>query len=192
MFDIFYSGKKPGLFAHECEADSIEHAQQLSRTRFFWFVNYLSDYTGFDFLWEPVPWQAQQRHAWLDQYQFDSGVYLVPKKGYAETNYHAEPRVHRLPDIDYWHIPKWIDPASIDFRWAPDPTDPPYIYEFPVEWDWDRVGGPEYRIPGATDRKYIDTFVTRTQSDRDMWKVYDNIADTDAVFNWHPIHLTRR
>jgi hypothetical protein len=186
MFDIFYSGKKPGLFAHECEADSIEHAQQLSRTRFFWFVNYLSDYTGFDFLWEPVPWQAQQRHAWLDQYQFDSGVYLVPKKGYAETNYHAEPRVHRLPDIDYWHIPKWIDPASIDFRWAPDPTDPPYIYEFPVEWDWDRVGGPEYRIPGATDRKYIDTFVTRTQSDRDMWKVYDNVSSTDTVFNWHP------
>jgi len=174
------------LFAHECEADSIEHAQQLSRTRFFWFVNYLSDYTGFDFLWEPVPWQAQQRHAWLDQYQFDSGVYLVPKKGYAETNYHAEPRIHRLPDIDYWHIPKWIDPASIDFRWAPDPTDPPYIYEFPVEWDWDRVGGPEYRIPGATDRKYIDTFVTRTQSDRDMWKVYDNVSSTDTVFNWHP------
>ena len=174
------------MFAHECEADSIEHAQQLSRTRFFWFVNYLSDYTGFDFLWEPVPWQAQQRHAWLDQYQFDSGVYLVPKKGYAETNYHAEPRVHRLPDIDYWHIPKWIDPASIDFRWAPDPTDPPYIYEFPVEWDWDRVGGPEYRIPGATDRKYIDTFVTRTQSDRDMWKVYDNVSSTDTVFNWHP------
>jgi len=186
MFDVFYSGIKPNQFAHECEADSIEHAQQLSRTRFFWFVNYLSDYTGFDFLWEPVPWQAQQRHAWLDQYQFDSGVYLVPKKGYAETNYHAEPRVHRLPDIDYWHIPKWIDPASIDFRWAPDPTDPPYIYEFPVEWDWDRVGGPEYRIPGATDRKYIDTFVTRTQSDRDMWKVYDNVSSTDTVFNWHP------
>ncbi len=54
------------------------------------------------------------------------------------------------------------------------------------EWDWDRVGGPEYRIPGATDRKYIDTFVTRTQSDRDMWKVYDNVSSTDTVFNWHP------
>ena len=39
MFDIFYSGKKPGLFAHERAADSIEHAQSLSRTRFFWWVN---------------------------------------------------------------------------------------------------------------------------------------------------------
>jgi hypothetical protein len=35
MFDIFYSGKKPNLFAHEQQADSIEHAQSLSRTRFF-------------------------------------------------------------------------------------------------------------------------------------------------------------
>jgi len=174
------------LFAHEREADSIEHAQSLSRTRFFWWVSYLCDYSEWNWFYEPVPWQAQQRHAWLDQYHVDAGVYLVPKTGYVETNYHSDRQLHRLPDIEYWHIPKWIDPTSIDFRWAPNPTDPPYIYEFPVEWDWDRVGGPEYRIPGATDRKYIDTFVTRTQSDRDMWKVYDNIADTDAVFNWHP------
>jgi hypothetical protein len=186
MFDIFYSGKKPGLFAHERAADSIEHAQSLSRTRFFWWVSYLCDYSNWDWFYEPVPWQAQQRHAWLDQYHVDAGVYLVPTTGYVETNYHSDRQLHRLPDIEYWHIPKWIDPTSIDFRWAPNPTDPPYIYEFPVEWDWDRVGGPEYRIPGATDRKYIDTFVTRTQSDRDMWRVYDNVADTDAVFAWHP------
>jgi len=174
------------LFAHERAADSIEHAQSLSRTRFFWWVSYLCDYSAWDWFYEPVPWQAHQRHAWLDQYHIDAGVYLVPTIGYAETNYHAERQVHRLPNIDYWHIPKWIDPASVDFRWAPNPTDPPYIYEFPVEWDWDRVGGPEYRIPGATDRKYMDAFVTRTQSDRDMWKVYDNVFDTAAVFNWHP------
>ena len=186
MFDIFYSGKKPGLFAHERAATSVEHAQSLSRTRFFWWVSYLADLKDWDWFYEPVPWQAQQRHAWLDQYHVDAGVYLVPKNGYAETNYHTERQLHRLPDIDYWHIPKWINPSSIDFRWAPNPTDPPYIYEFPVEWDWDRVGGPEYRIPGATDRKYVDTFVARTQSDRDMWKVYDNVADTDVVFNWHP------
>ena len=174
------------MFAHEREASSIEHAQQLSRTRFFWWVSYLCDYSDWDWFYEPPPWQAHQRHAWLDQYHVDAGVYLVPKMDYTETNYHTERQVHRLPDLDYWHVPKWIDPTSIDFRWAPNPTDPPYIYEFPVEWNWDRVGGPEYRLPGATDRKYIDTFVTRTQSDRDMWKVYDNVADTDAVFNWHP------
>ena len=186
MFDVFYSGKKPNLFAHEQAVDTIEQAQRQSRTRFFWFVNYLSDYTGFDFLWEPVPWQADQRHAWLDQYQLDAGVYLIPKDGYTETNYHTDHQVHRLPDVDFWHIPEWIDPASINLRWAPNPTDPAYIYEFPVEWDWDRVGGPEYRIPGATERKYMDTFVARTQSDLKDWQVHDTVDPEDPVFHWHP------
>jgi hypothetical protein len=186
MFDVFYSGKKPNLFVHEQAVDTIEQAQQQSRTRFFWFVNYLSDYTGFDFLWEPVPWQADQRHAWLDQYQLDAGVYLIPKDGYTETNYHTDHQVHRLPDVDFWHIPEWIDPASINPRWAPNPADPAYIYELPVEWDWDRVGGPEYRIPGATERKYMDAFVARTQSNRQDWQVYDTVDPADPVFRWHP------
>ena len=174
------------MFAHEQAVDTIEQAQQCSRTRFFWFVNYLSDYTGFDFLWEPVPWQADQRHAWLDQYQLDAGVYLIPKDGYTETNYHTDHQVHRLPNVDFWHIPEWIDPASINLRWAPNPADPAYIYEFPVEWDWDRVGGPEYRIPGATERKYMDAFVARTQSNCQDWKVYDTVDANDPVFRWHP------
>ena len=90
MFDVFYSGIRPNLFAHEQAADSLEHARKLSRTRYFWWVNYLTDYTGFDFLWEPVPWQAHQRHAWPSQWQKDSGTYLVPKSNYTETNYRTD------------------------------------------------------------------------------------------------------
>jgi hypothetical protein len=186
MFDVFYSGKKPNQFVHEREADSIAHAQQLCRTEYFWWITYLADYSDWDWLYEPPPWQAHQRHAWLDQYQIDAGVYLVPKAGYAETNYHSDRTVHRLPDVSYWHIPKWIDPASINYTWAPNPTDPPYIYEFAVEWDWDRVGGPEYRMPGATERKYMDVFVARTQSDRKDWQTHDNVDENDPVFKWHP------
>jgi hypothetical protein len=95
MFDIFYLDKKPNLFAHEQQVTSIEQAQSLSRTRFFWVVNYLCDYTGFDFLWEPVPWEAHQRHVWASQWQTDSGTCLVPKQGYTDTNYHKD-QVHRL------------------------------------------------------------------------------------------------
>ncbi len=49
MFDIFYSGTKPNLFAHEQPARDIEHARELRGNRYFWWVNYLTDYTGFDF-----------------------------------------------------------------------------------------------------------------------------------------------
>jgi hypothetical protein len=79
MFDVFYSGTRPNLFAHEQPADSIEHAQQLSRTRYFWWVNYLTDYTGWDFLWEPVPWESHYTHTWPSQHHAYSGTYLVPK-----------------------------------------------------------------------------------------------------------------
>ena len=58
-------------------------------------VSYLVDYTGFDFLYEPVPWQTDQRHAWPSQYQQDSGTYLVPTAGYTDTNYHAAPVLPR-------------------------------------------------------------------------------------------------
>lgn len=75
---------------HERQVDSIEQAQALSRTRFFWLINYLSDYSNFDFLWEPVPWEAQQRHAFASQWQKDSGTYLVPKAGYTDTNYRSD------------------------------------------------------------------------------------------------------
>ena len=94
MFDVFYSGKKPGLFAHERKADSVEHAQSLSRTRYFWWVHYLAELSDWDFLWEPKPWEAGQRHAWASQHQKDLGVYLVPRGGYTDTNYHVD---HVIP-----------------------------------------------------------------------------------------------
>lgn len=87
MFDIFYSGPKPNLFAHEQQADSVEHARELSRTRYFWWVNYLTDYMNHDFLWEPVPWEADQTHVWPSQWQDNGGTALVPKQTTTEVNY---------------------------------------------------------------------------------------------------------
>ena len=99
MFDVFYSGTKPNRFAHEREAVSIEQAQQLSRTRYFWWITYLADTEDVDFLWEPPPWQSYQRHAWASQHQQDAGVYLVPRDWDGQdTNYHKE-KIKRLPGI---------------------------------------------------------------------------------------------
>jgi hypothetical protein len=154
MFDIFYSGIKPNLFLHEQEAHSIEHAQQLSRTRYFWWTNYLTDYTGFDFLWEPVPWQGRQRHAWPSQWQKDAGTYLVPKSGYTETHYRTGPVLTRYFDLASWVVPKGFDVESFDWSWHPDPTDPPYVYQFGTQHQ--RTGGPQYPAPGAADLKFVD------------------------------------
>jgi hypothetical protein len=153
MFDVFYSGPKPNLFPHEQAAESIEHAQTLSRTRYFWWVNYLTDYTGWDFLWEPVPWESHQRQAWPSQWQKDSGTYLVPKNAYTETNYRNDQLLTRLPGLQDWTIPDNFDTESFDFSWHPDPTDPPFTYQFGTQHQ--RTGGPQY-FNGATDLKFCD------------------------------------
>jgi len=86
MFDVFYTGIKPNLFAHEQAAESVAHARQLSRTRYFWWTNYLTDYSTHDFLWEPVPWESEQTHIWPSQHQANGGTLLVPKKDSTDTN----------------------------------------------------------------------------------------------------------
>jgi len=239
------------LFAHEQACDSIEHAQELSRTRFFWIVNYLTDYTGWDFLWEPVPWESHQRHAWPSQWQSDSETYLVPKSGYTDTNYRTDRSLKRspcknnwhipdhinldsvdyswhpdpldgpyiyhfpsqwqlcsgvtytvpgateikpvsdfiaqsLPNIQNWHVPKWIKADSIDYSWHPDALDPPCNYMFETKWHWDRVGGPEYRTPGAKDIKYVYDFLVDTQSDENLWYIPEWIDPDSIDYTWIP------
>ena len=181
MFDIFYSGVKTNLSVHERPADSIAHAQSLSRTRYFWWVNYLTDYTEFDFLFEPVPWQADQRHAWASQWQIDSGTYLIPKSGYTETNYHADKTLIRLHSQDNWHIPDKADINSFDFSWHPDYRDPPYTYQFGTQHQ--RTGGPQY-YNGSSELKFVDQIKIVTKPTADTVYIInhidDNIDDTIA------------
>jgi len=132
MFDVFYSGKKPNVVVGVQEAESIDHARQLSRTRYFWWIHYLADLEHWDFSWEPVPWQSHQRHAWANQHQ------------------------------------------------------PAYIYEFPVEWGWDRIGGPQYRVPGASEIKYVNAFVTKTQHNPLPWFQHCEFNWTDEAYRWRP------
>jgi hypothetical protein len=174
MFDVFYIGKKPGLFTHEKSAESIQHACEQSNTRYCWIVNYLSDYSGWDWLWEPVPWQAHQRHAWASQHQKDSETYLVPKLGYNETNYHAMPVIPRVKS-------SWTDVQEFDYTWHPDPTDPPLIYQFGTQWQ--KTGGPRYVALGATEIKYVDQPRACTTTISQYW---DRLDAVGFDYTWQP------
>ena len=183
MFDVFYIGtKSPGLFPHERAADSIQHAQSLSRTRYFWIVNYLCDYTGWDFLWEPPPWQSHQRHAWASQWQKDSGTYLVPKSGYQDTNYHDAPRLQRLPDQSLWHIPSGLA-DDFDYSWHPDPTEPPMTYQFGTQWQ--KTGGPNYCNGGMTVKYVTQPRCTKLSVDSN-WDIPPGIDPDSFDWTWHP------
>lgn len=141
MFDIVYAE----------EITSIESACQSCRTRYLWIVNKHTDYSNFDFSWEPPPWESMFKHAWPSQWQKDSGTYLVPKNGYSGIKYHDSPSVFCLPTVDNWNNIQ----QEFDYSWHPDPADPPYIYEFGTQHQ--KTGGPQYIVPGATETKYITT-----------------------------------
>jgi len=66
--------------------DSIEQACELSRTRYLWVVDGRNDYSHFDWLWEPVPWESEQTHIWPSQHQENGGTYLIPKTGVKDVN----------------------------------------------------------------------------------------------------------
>lgn len=178
MFDIFYIDNKPNNLSLARPASSVEHACKLSRTRYFWIVDYLCDYSGWDFLWEPAPWESHFRHAFASQHQKDSGTYLIPKGGYTEIKYNNRV-IPRLKDISHWDN----NDCNVDYSWHPDPTDPPYIYQFGTQWQ--KTGGPRYVIPGATEVKYVNSpRVIKTTVD-DCWEIPDaEFADFD--YTWHP------
>jgi hypothetical protein len=182
MFDVFYfsDGRKPNLFPHERSVDSFQHAQKLSRTRFFWIVHYLADYEDWDWLFEPVPWQADQRHAWASQWQSDSGTYLVPRAGYEHTNYHEDCIITRLSSRDGWRIPSNIDTDSFDFSWHPLPSDH-YQHHFPTQWQ--SAGGPIYNS-GANQIKLETCQHAITRPTKKPWTVPAGVEPVDQ--SWHP------
>jgi len=182
MFDVFYfsDGQKPNLFPHERSVDSFQHAQKLSRTRFFWIVHYLADYKDWDWLFEPPPWQADQRHAWPSQWQPDSGTYLVPRAGYEHTNYHADRKITRLSSRDGWRIPPNIVTDSFDFSWHPLPSDH-YQHHFPTQWQ--TAGGPVYNL-GADQIKLETAQHAVAKPTKRPWTVPAGVEPVDQ--SWHP------
>ena len=168
------------MFPHERSVDSFQHAQQLSRTRFFWIVHYLADYEDWDWLFEPPPWQADQRHAWPSQWQPDSGTYLVPRAGYEHTNYHSDRVITRLSSRDGWRIPPNIDADGFDFSWHPLPSEH-YQHHFGTQWQ--TAGGPVYNL--GADQVKLETaqhaVATPTQK---LWTVPDGVEPVDQ--SWHP------
>jgi len=89
-------------------------------------------------------------------------------------------------DTNYnnWTIPENIDRNSFDFSWVPDPTHPPYIYEFATIWN--NRGGPQYKVPGSFSKKYVENIKAKTLTNKKPWKINIPIVDDGTIFTWTP------
>ena len=184
MYDVFYTGTAPGLFAHERSANSIEHAQQLSRTRYFWWITAHCDYTDFDFYFTPVPWQSQFTHVWPTQWKEFFGAYLVPIDS-KQLNYHYHSDV--LPPRQHPEYYTKLVNCEFDTEWVPHPWDPPYIYVFGNQWyPAEKMPTVEYHVPSATERKFVPYPRAQLTPDRTPWTVPEGIDPSDVDFSWVP------
>lgn len=175
------------MFEFEQPADSLEHAAELSRTEYYWYIYGGNDYSKFDFGWRPAPWEMTHVHVFPSQWQRNGDVYLANKNTVYNKEWHfrTEQSVTRLHDHTNWEqIVPMLTTTKFDFSWHPDSLDPPYIYHFPSQHQ--SSSGLIYRVPTATDIKMSDAFVLRRFADESKWVVPEDIEPDSIDFSWHP------
>ena len=185
MFDVFYLGKKPNLFAFERPASDLDDAARQSRTSHYWFIYSGYNYSQIDFDYVPVPWETAHVHVWPSQWHQYGGVYLANRHTVKnrEWNFHRE-IVRSLPNEDNWNTLVPIE--KFDYSWRPHPYDPPYIYVFGNQWhSGERMPTVEYVVKGATEHKYIHEPQAVLPQTQDNWTVYED-AELDFDFSWCP------
>ena len=104
MYDVFYCGPKPNLFAFERPATGLKSAQAQAKTKYFWYINGDNDYSNFDFGYQPVPWESAYTHVWPSQWQQNGGTYLVPTDtAEFQWHWHDDVKVTRrdVPQVFY-------------------------------------------------------------------------------------------
>ena len=181
MFDIFYTGAKPNLFAHEVAVDSIEDARQHSRTEYCWYLCGNFDCIDFSFDVIPVPWESDHVYVWPSQWQKNGGIYLTPKHNPGPLHYCTDQSVVRTPDMQHWHTPNPV--SDFDYSWHPDPEEN-FIHIFGTQWQ--SSGGPEYATPGAVEYKYQTVQKAHALPTKEHWYVPTRVDDKTFDFSWHP------
>ena len=169
------------------DADKFYHNKSIHRLGDLkcWHIPKNIDQDTVDFKWSPDPQSPPYIYHFPSQWQSACGVtYTVP--GATEIKIVSDFVVRAMSRNANWDIPENIDINSIDLSWHPNVLDPATNYHFPVQWNWENIGGPVYRMPGATDDKYISDFVVKTKVDMTNWVVPANINRDTFDFSWQP------
>ena len=191
--DVFYYGAKPNVHPREQFAESLEDARQQCTTDGFWIINEFCDYRNFDwdfdfeFLPDEDVWAEDHNNVWPSQHQKDSGTWLCPKE-YSDIIIYrgdVDPVIRRNTKNDNWVELDSVDRTKFDFSWHPDPTEPPYIYKWGCKFFPATLRHAlEYRVPGATQEKYMPSVVELLPSD--YWVEHQVIDKHKFDMSWRP------
>lgn len=139
---------------------------------------------SFDFEWRPDPHSPPYIYTWGNKY--------VPAEIEPTLEYHVDGATERKYMGNVKVTPQWslwkeiipVDKDSFDFTWRPDPREPGYIYVFGNKWNDATVEDTlEYRVPGATERKYMMDDVATPLPNKECWS---NMNDETFDYSWRP------
>ena len=150
----------------------------------YWTLPDNIDTDEFDFSWHPDPAHGSWTYVFPSLWQRNSNVtyHIMPQ---APTKYVSDQVIRPLPKKEDWIIPDNIDEDSFDFSWLPDPDVPPYIYVFGTQWQKD--GGPIYKVEGATEIFYCTKPVAKAIPNMHNWHIEPTGTDYSSFdFSWHP------
>lgn len=191
--DVFYYGEKPNVHPRERHAESLAHAREMCTTSHFWIINEHCDYKNFDWDWDfdflpdEDVWAEDHNNVWPSTYQKDSGTWLCSKSDSELIVYRADvdPVPMKNEIAKNWKIIEYVDKDKFDFKWHPDPTDPPYIYVFGNEWYPGTVMPTlEYHVEGATEKKYINDIIAHLLPIPKLFIHHYQVQDFD--YSWRP------
>jgi len=151
----------------------------------YWEVPDFLDTTNFDFNWRPDPYDRPYIHQFGTQHQKTGGPrFVIPES--EGTKYQSHQIAQRLPDVNNRCWRPLISNCSIDYSWHPDETEPPFIYIFGNQWyDVDTMPSFQYRVKGATEKKYMYDIKAMLLPEIERWYVPDDISE-DFDYSWRP------
>jgi hypothetical protein len=152
----------------------------------YWEVPDFLDTTNFDFDWRPEPYDRPYTHQFGTQHQKTGGPrFVIPESEGIKYQYHQIAK--KLPDNDNRCYRNLVSNINFDYSWHPDDTEPPFIYVFGNQW-YDSTTMPtvQYRVKGATDKKYIDTIKATLLPEIEKWYRPAGLNEDSFDYSWRP------
>jgi hypothetical protein len=151
----------------------------------YWEVPDFLDTSEFDFTWRPDPYDRPYIHQFGTQHQKTGGPrFIIPES--EGIKYQSHQIARRLPDTNNRCWRPLINNCTIDYSWHPDDTEPPFIYVFGNQWyDVDTMPSFQYRVKGATEKKYMYDIKAMLLPEIERWYIPDDISE-DFDYSWRP------
>jgi hypothetical protein len=163
----------------------IQHRVELFNQG-YWEVPDFLDTSDFDFTWRPKPYDRPYIHQFGTQHQPTGGPrFVIPES--EGVKYQTHQIAKKLPNPDSRNYRNLVSDINFDYSWHPDDNDPPFIYVFGNQW-YDSTTMPtvQYRVKGATDKKYIDTIKATLLPEIEKWHTPEGLDESSFDYSWRP------